>query len=280
MATNVQTSPQAADFNIRKLNQAQFDRAKWYWGLAQFLKLISLVLGTATVVWAPSPWYVPILVFAVFVLAESAATFSDRVRSKAESLLRRLDYRDLLGWPIDATELATTLAEAPDSQLQPLTGAEEEYFATQEQVPAVRTLQGIKESAWWSARQAKIMAILCSVVTFTLVSISLGILLVAINLIQEPQQGEQFARLATSLLMVIFSLSIYRLILGYYNFSTSADRIVSRATTLLSQGNDDQLEAAKLLAEYHVFRAVSPPLSTLLWKVKRKKYNSIWRRTP
>jgi hypothetical protein len=84
------------------------------------------------------------------------------------------------------------------------------------------------------------------------------------------------SRVVTSLITLVLSLGIVRLMLGYYAFSRKSGRVEDSADKLLNTENIDQIDAVKLMSEYHVARATAPVMPTWMWKLKRDELNKLW----
>lgn len=261
----------------RKLCNAYFSIAKRWWGAALLCKLSVIVIG-ALVVWLsilskPAPF----VIFILTVISEWLLWRSDKAKGIAESLLRKLDFRDSFGWEISKAEISDILARASAkirSSIPP-EGEQETYFANVNERGPNRALKNIQESAWWSKHLAEIMGQYAFVLTVVSILGSLLILLISVGSINNFDTLSSIGRVVTSVLMLVLSLGLIRLTLGYYGFNRKAQRAEERAAELLKYGCTE-IDAVKLYNEYHLDRAVAPLIPDRIWKRNQEHLNALW----
>lgn len=261
----------------RKLVGCLFQRAKNWWVAALACKFGSIAIGAINVLIFPSAKFGAVLVFLIYVFSEIATWRSDSFKGTAESVLRKLDFRDSFGWEISRAEMADMVMNCPASirrSLQPPEGSDN-YFASIEKAGATRAIENLQESSWWSKHVAKRMGHLCLATTIALALFSIVVLLISIDTIRDFDTLSSIGRVVTSALMLIFSLGLLRLTMGYYGFAKKAEQADQQALKLFSTGCD-RTEAMKAWHEYQVARAASPPLPSWLWKWINKDMNEAW----
>lgn len=261
----------------RKLCNTYFSLAKWWWGAALLCKA-SVILISAAVIWfSVLSKFSPFLAFALTLTSEFFAWRSDRAKSIAETLLRKLDYRDSFGWEISKSELSDVLARA-SAKLRKRIPPEEEredYFASKDSVSAVRALRNVQESAWWSKHLAEKMGRYTLAVTIVSTIGSILVLVTTLTTVQNFQVLAGVGRVVTAVLMLAVSLGLVRLTIAYYDFDQKAQRAEEMAGELLKYPCTE-IEAIKLYNDYHLARAVAPLVPDHVWKWNRDQLNELW----
>lgn len=265
--------------NPRAHCQAYFELSKKWLGAAFISKLLVFVLGIGAVLSAQIPIYAPFLVFLLQILAEFFSWRSDVNKGKGESLLRKLDAWESFGWAISQAEISDLLARCPSSldKLVFSKALEEPYFSSKEGVGAKKALENITESAWWSKHLAGSMRQYYLAVTCILTLFSIVILIFSIQTIKDVDTIASLGKIVTSTLMLIFSLGLLRAVLGYHNFNNNAERIEQKAESLLASSAFEELDAIKVMNEYHIARNSAPLIPSWFWKLKRDNLNEAWK---
>lgn len=261
----------------RKLLDALFARTKNWWGAALLCKLGLVLLGALNVFLFPNVRYGSVMITLVYVTSELCQWRSDVFKGSAQSLQRKVDFRNSFGWEISGAEMSDLLMDTPAKirrKIPPLS-TKDEYFASQEPPGATRAIENLQESAWWSKYIAKRMGHLCLGATIMLVALSVITLVVSIDAVASRDVLSSIGRVVTSVLMLIFSVGLIRLAIGYYGFSGKAAQSVERTAILFNSGCD-QVEAIKAWHEYQTARAAAPLLPSWLWKLMNKDLNLMW----
>jgi hypothetical protein len=265
--------------NPRALCQVYFTLAKRWARFSFICKLAGFLVGVLTVLLPLVPAYVPVLVFMLAMIADWLAWRSDTNKGTAEALLRKLDGRDSFGWPISRAELSDLLMRSP-SKVDKLVVAKalsEEYFASEEPPGTLRALENLQESAWWSKHLSERMRSYYLAGTCLLVGIAVLVLLVSIQTIDDKQTLSSLGRIVTSVLTLVFSLNLFRSVLGYHNFSVKAGQIEKSTENLLASPGVQESEIIKLMSEYQLARASAPLLPTWLWNRMEDELNATWK---
>jgi hypothetical protein len=265
--------------NPRALCQVYFTLAKRWARFSFICKLAGFLVGVLTVLLPLVPAYVPVLVFMLAMIADWLAWRSDTNKGTAEALLRKLDGRDSFGWPISRAELSDLLMRSP-SKVDKLVVAKalsEEYFASEEPPGTLRALENLQESAWWSKHLSERMRSYYLAGTCLLVGIAVLVLLISIQTIDDKQTLSSLGRIVTSVLTLVFSLNLFRSVLGYHNFSVKAGQIEKSTENLLASQGVQESEVIKLMSEYQLARASAPLLPTWLWNRMEDELNATWK---
>ena len=109
-----------------------------------------------------------------------------------------------------------------------------------------------------------------------LVSSSIVLLIVSLNTIANVQVLNQVGRVVTSVILLIFSLGLFRFTLGYYSFARSSERTEEAAKALVAHPPLEHVEVLKLWQDYQLARASAPIIPTWIWKRREEKLNKLW----
>jgi hypothetical protein len=262
----------------RKLCNAYFTVAKRWWGAAMLCKLCIVIVGALVIGLSVFSRFTPFLAFALTVMSEWFAWRSDAAKSRAEFLLRKLDYRDSFGWEISKSELSDVLARTPAKLLKliPPEGEREDYFASRDGIGLVHAIRNVQESAWWSKHLAEKMGQYTLTITITSTVGSLLLLISSVATVQNFDVLSSIGRVVTSVLLLVLSLGLVRLTLAYYGFKSKAQQAEGRATEFLKYGCGE-IEAVKLYNDYHLDRAIAPLVPERVWKWNRDHLNELWK---
>lgn len=263
----------------RALSRALYDHSKRWWWTSLACKVGIFVVGTIVVIWAQGWKSSAVLIFLIYLASEFSLIRSDSFKGRAETIVRKLDFEESFGWKISGAEMSDLEMRSPASLRKnlPAAASEEEYFASTEDLGPRRAAENVVESAFWSKHIAEKMGHLYLGITCILVIGSIVILVVIIDSVQNISSLSNVGRLVTSALMLVFSLGLLKLMLGYYGFSKKAERAEQAAENLL-KGDCNERDAIKVLHDYQVARAAAPLLPTRLWKRMRDDLNEQWKR--
>jgi hypothetical protein len=265
--------------NPRALCQVYFTLAKRWAKFSFICKLVGFLVGVLTVMIPLVPTYAPVLVFVLAILADWLAWRSDNYKGIAEALLRKLDGHDSFGWALSKAELSDLLMRSPlrVNKLVVTKALSGEYFASKEPPGTKRALENLQESAWWSKHLSERMGNYYLVGTCLLVGIAILVLLISVQAIDNTQTLFSLGRVVTSALTLVFSLNLFRSVLGYQSFSTKAGQIEKAVENLLVSQGVQESEAIKLMSEYQLIRASAPLIPTWLWNRMENELNATWK---
>lgn len=265
--------------NPRALCQVYFTLAKRWARFSLVFKLAGFLIGILTILLPLVPVYAPVLVFILAMMADWLAWRADAHKGIAEALLRKLDGRDSFGWAISGAELSDLLMRCPSKvgKLVVAKALSEEYFASKEPPGTRRALENLQESAWWSKHLSEQMRKYYLVLTCLLVGSAVLVLLISVQAIDNKQALSSLGRIVTSVLTLVFSLNLFRLVLGYHNFSVEAGQVEKSTENLLASQGVQESEAIKLMSEYQLARASAPLIPTWLWNRMGDELNATWK---
>ena len=263
----------------RALSRALYDLSKRWWWASIACKLGVFVVGAAVVLWLPGLKYSAVLIFLIYLTSELSLLRSDWFKGRAETILRKLDFEESFDWKISAAELADYELRSPARVRNrlPTTPSEKKYFASSAPLGPKRAAENVLESSFWSKHQAERMGNWCLAITCLLIIGSVVVLVVSIDTVKNINSLSNIGRVVTSVLMLVFSLGLLKLMLGYYAFGKKAERAEQAAEGLLKAGCEER-DAIKVLQEYQVARATAPLIPTTLWRWMGKDLNEQWER--
>ena len=265
------------DYNARAVSKLLLDNAKTWWGISIALQLVAFAVGiTAT----SAGFGAKTAAFAV--VAFTVVSYLCQLRSatwngRGDSLRRKLDMRDAFGWEIPSAEWSDLLMTLTPKDRQKMKDVpEEQYFASSQPPGPRRALEALLESSWFSKHLSCVAGHISLAVIVLLVGISIATMTIALNTLKDFDLMANLARVVTSALMLVFSMDTIALTLRYYEFSSQAGEAERRANEQVASADKDVVPSLKLWQDYHVSRAVAPPIPTWLWRWKRGSLNQIW----
>lgn len=274
MPTSLATKPHNASLLRNKL----FAACKTWLAVSLATKALVFVVGAVSVSFSLYTEKVPFVVGTLMAAAELAMWRSDKIKGIAESLHRKLDLENSFGWTITNAEISDILARtsfnldhlSQDKQ----TGSN--FFASGDGAGPKRAIANLQESAWWSKHLAESMWIVCLLTMVVLVICSVAMLIASLDTVSNATTRHQIGRIVTSVILLIFSLGIFRYALGYYSFARSAERTEESTKALAARTTIESMDALKLWQDYQLSRATAPILPTWIWKMRQRKLNSLW----
>jgi hypothetical protein len=259
--------------------EGQFDLAKWWWGvtISSGLLVVAIgVLSSITHTWAS---WLSILVALLSIGAVLAQWRSDVLRDSAEALLRKIEMRDGLGWPITHREIADLLLTVPDSvKSKASSQGGTAYFSTDSPYTPRRMLENLEESTWITKHQAKRMTAYTGGFSAIIVAIAVVVLLVALQAPANQAVATVVGAVVTAMLVFIFSAGLIQATFSYNAYAREAERIHEYASRLLQQEQvPSEAEVVKLLGGYQIVRVKAPLLPSWLWRQMEKELNTLWK---
>lgn len=265
------------DNGARAVSTLLLDHAKKWWGISIALQLIAFAVG---VIATSAGFGAKTAAFAV--VAFTVASYLCQLRSstwngRGESLRRRLDMRDAYGWAIPNVEWSDLLVMlAPKDREKTKAVHQEDYFASSQHPGPRRAIEALMESSWYSKHLSRLAGHISLAVIVLLVGFSIATMAISINTLKDFDLMSNIARVVTSALMLMFSMDMISLTLRYYEFSSQSGEAERQANEQIASADKDIVPSLKLWQDYHVSRAVAPPIPTWLWRWKRDSLNQIW----
>lgn len=264
----------ARTMNLVTLHRGLFSSAKVWFAAAQLVRIGAVIAGLASLRPGLAP-FVPFSVFALTAIAEVLLWRSDTIKSLAERALRLLELQNGLGIEPPANELADIAAETPvhvrEAAKQP---AAEPYYAAAAELGPIRLLQNVQESAWWTKHLAGSMFTITLCTMIVLAALSLAFLITSINLAVTANNLSVLARVVTAALMLVFSLGLFRMAVGYNALRDKARTAESRGASAEAAGADT-VAALRIVHDYQLARAAAPVIPDWIYRVRTAELNDI-----
>lgn len=264
--------------DLRAINKDRFSRAKSLWKLSNTLKIFIFVVGSISVL-SPNPHpYTPLFLLAVATTSEIVQWRSDVIKSRSESLLRNLDLCRSFQREISGADKRDIVSDLPKRLRKQLAESEipDTYF-TNDQPPGPRkAIENLLESAWYTKKQTEIMAWVCVALIAIFLAVSIIALVVASRELQSVSAREGASKVATSWLLLIFSLGFIKNAWLYQKMALRCQKTESACEYLL-RSDVTEADALKQWYEYQLARSSSPLLPEWLWRIKQSSLDDGWR---
>jgi hypothetical protein len=260
--------------NVRAINQDQFKEAKRLWAVATILKVGALALGVVGILSVPSP-YLPLVMLLLAFLSEFFQLNSDHVKSRAESILRKLDSCGSFGGQISVAEIRDLLATIKQEQRKKYGEADalDAYFDSREEPGPVKAMENLYESCWYSGRLALRMTQIYGVAISIVVLCSLAFLVFSLG--RSDVDPQKIIKVLSAELMLLVSLNMIKLVWSYYRMHQKCSR-TEEAALRLSRSNVSDSEAHRQWHEYQVARNSFPLIPDWLWTKMSASLNDAW----
>jgi hypothetical protein len=253
------------------------DQSKRWWGIAVACQVLVIAISFLVVLTSIPAQLATLVAGGLTITYTLCQWRSDRLKRVSDSVKRKFEMHNGLGWPITSKELSDLLAavskDVREKAKQPLS---QNYFSSKEPQSPRRLLQNLEESAWWTKHlagsMARITATICAVV-FAMAAIAM---IIALQSAPTQTTAESVAKITITVIVFIFSGGYFRLAFEYYRFSGESEKIEERAHAFSEQQDIVEVEAIKLLHDYQITRAGSPVIPTWLWRIRQKGLNESW----
>jgi len=260
------------------LGQCLDRSAKWWWACSLILKALAFGVGVTVIFSAVPAKPIPFIVAVLTAVSELAAYRMEFVRGTAQRLRRKLDMLDSFAWEITGREFSDLLARCSTS-VKKCAGQQtrpEPYFASQERAGARRGLENVIESAWWSKHLSETMLWTCTAIVSLAVFGSIVMMIVSLLSITNQDILSAVARIVTSGLLLVVSMGLVRLAVGYHSFARTSEHVENQAETMLSKKRIGETDVVKLVHEYQLARAAAPIIPEWVWRWRRGELNALW----
>jgi hypothetical protein len=263
--------------SLRALDRVFRETAESWWFLSLTFKMSIFLAGLILIFLPASSQIIPFVVLGLTLVAEFSSWRYNGARDSWETLHRRLDLSESLGWEISNAEISDLLTQSSKKQKEQAVGLNlETYFASDKDFGAKRAVENVQESAWWAKHLAKRAgSIYIGAIIFLLIG-SFAVLIVSIETVRNFDVLTNMGRAATSAVMLIFSLDIARTAHAYRKYSEKAASIESESIRLLKMPKINTIDALKIMQEYHLAHAEAPMNPQWLWKLMRDDLNRTW----
>jgi hypothetical protein len=287
--------PYTRQHNPELIRNALFAKCKFFWGAGLVAKLFVFLFGVIVVIAPMDGKVFALIALGLAVVSEFLIWRSDRWKSAAHGLHRKLDFENSFGWFISESELMDYLARYPGNIEDLIGKSTGSYFASNEAPGPKRAVENLRESAWWSEHLAEsmfwvsltvingavvgcVLLLNASIASFSQPPIAISnATVIAENALQAKRGvSEQTIKIVTSAIIFLFTYGLIKFATGYFSFSAKGKQIRESCERLIQSSKIDEIQAVKLWQDYHLAREAAPILPTWIWKLREKKLNALW----
>lgn len=266
-----------ADFNWEQLLGSVADLSKRWWGYVVACQILVIVIGVMVTIFGILTQSGALLAAALTIGCTLAQWHSDRLRRLSDTIKRKIEMLDGLGWPISGKEASDLLVAVPKALREKARTVEKApYYASQEPPSARRVLANLEESAWWTKHLTASMVQLTTLICIVVFGIAAVTMIITLSSAPSQTTAEMIARVSTSVIVFVFSGGYFRLAYEYNRHSRAAERIEDSVHDMLTKQDVTDIEAIKLLHDYQIARAGAPSIPTWLWRLRRQDLNEVW----
>ena len=199
----------------------------------------------------------------------------------SQAIHRKFEFWDGLDWTLSTGELANLQVNMPSSLRKRFADSgldvdKENYFASDQQTSPRRLTENLVESSWWTKHISKQLWLLSLFVTFVVLFLSIGILLIALQIGSDQSTGILASKIVVSVIVFMFTAGFFRTSFDYLRLHREAELIEHKADTLLAQSEIRFEKAIALYTDYQFLRETSPPVLSIAWKSMRSRLNESW----
>ncbi|MBA3869517.1 MAG: hypothetical protein H0X30_10210 [Anaerolineae bacterium] len=271
----------SSKLNVQLLMKIQGEKAKLWWNISVALQVGIIFLSAYTTLTNNFTTETALFVIPIMSICSPLMRWrADILKGAYQSLLRKFEFYDGVGWAILPREKSEWLLTLSEKQKQEVTATDRmpvHYFASNKQSSAERLLENLEESTWWSKHVAKYAAIIFGVFTVFVLFSSFAVLLLAVQGALGQTSLTSIAKVIVSVIAALFSIGFIRMTVEYALFSLTSAKFEEKSCQILDLGKPvDQEEATKLLHEYQITRSGAPMLPSWAWKMNEKRLNPIW----
>jgi hypothetical protein len=120
------------------------------------------------------------------------------------------------------------------------------------------------------------MTRVCGFILVVSVIAAFSVIIISVQSLPQHSAQVNVARVVTGFLMLLLSMGIIKLIVGYHGPSRKGATTEVAADRLLNAKSTDQMEAFRVYYDYHLARAVGPIIPTWVWRLRRRKLQEVW----
>lgn len=266
------------DTSLDSLRKAQFDSAKRFWLLEHICRLTAVTVSILAIFTTWPDWMFGLVAALCTIFYVIFQWFSDYYQSRADSILRKIEMWNGLGWAITTKEISDLLVDAPKALSNNQGGSN--YFSSGASQSIKRVLENLEESTWYTKHQAKRMSIFLFITSCVGILVAFFTLFISLqNAITQPT-ASTIADITMSVVVFMFSGGYIRLAYKYLRLFQQAERIEDITYSMIQESltkDIADIQAIKLLHDYQIIRAKSPMLPNWLWTLMEKRLNTLWR---
>ncbi|MBP7964367.1 MAG: hypothetical protein KBG20_13490 [Caldilineaceae bacterium] len=262
--------------NLDELKSVLFRDAKQWWFYSNVCGAGVLVLGIIVLVTNQGNVFFA-LGTGVFVGATAYLRWiSDNKKGVAETVTRRFEMNDGLGWAVDERELREIVTDGPNEAEAALaTDKFRDYYASSSGIGLLRMLENLEESARWSKRLSKEVSDWVFWGTGIVIALAIVSLILALRSTVALSLADRIGQVVITMFIFLFSDGYLRLAFDYRAFANKARDVELLAGAMTKRASINEADAITLLNDYQVARAQSPLIPESLYKRASKRLNAL-----
>jgi hypothetical protein len=203
---------------------------------------------------------------------------SDRLKRVSDSVKRKFELLDGLGWKISAKETSDLIAIIPEKIIEASKADNvNPYFESMSPPSPTRLLQNLEESSWWTKHLADSMMKITAAICAAIFAVATATLILALQTVINQPLAVIVAKIAVSIIVFVFSSGYFRMAFEYFRLSQEAEKIEDLVVKILIEKDVTEVTALKALHEYQIVRAGSPQLPTWIWSFRQIRLNRAWK---
>jgi len=220
----------------------------------------------------------PVFALPLGLVTALVAVRAGKYKSIAESIKREHEHFEGFGKLLSGPRIANLKMDFPDS-LRPeldIFLREGITYASDKPPGAIRALENLSESSWYSQHLAGFCVRMLGWLFFGTLAVAIWLLVICAITLGGTSAGIAGAKCVAATLLFVISVGLYRHWSGYITFSQRAGQADAEARKMLANPDPNLCEAHQLLTEYKVERASAPLVPTWVWKIRKTALNDAW----
>jgi hypothetical protein len=264
--------------NWEKVSSSLANLSKRWWGAGIGLQVLVVLINIAMVL---DSNFVQVLFFLVALLSIFYVLTqwqSDRLRRISDSVKRKYELLDGLGWRITPKEISDLIASVPEKIIESAKASTgDNYFESSNPPSSTRLLQNLEESSWWTKHLAESMMKITAVICASIFALATITLLLGLQAVPNQLLAIVFAKIAVSIIVFVFSGGYFRMSFEFFRLSKEAEKIEDQVVRLLIDKDATEITALKTLHEYQIVRSGAPQIPTWIWSFRQRQLNQAWK---
>jgi hypothetical protein len=270
---------QTNSVNWEKVSGSLANHSKRWWGIGiglQFIVVgINIVIVLVVGSFSQSLSLLAALLSIGYVFTQ---WYSDRLKRVSDSVKRKFEMYDGLGWKLTPKEVSDLIVAVPEKIINDAKIPSDEPFFDSDAPPSPqRVIQNLEESSWWTKHLADSMTKVTALVCAGIFAIASVTMVIALQTITNQTVVVILSKIIVSIIVFIFSGGYFRMSFEYFRLSKEAEKIEDRASKILSTRKITETVALKELHEYQIARSGAPPIPTWIWSIRQKRLNQAWK---
>ena len=242
---------------LQFLSRALFDRCGFWRRLSFQFQMAIYLLGLVACFIPGLEATAGISTFFLMLTIEVCLWRHESTRREAESLRRRLDLLDGLGWQMSQQEHADMGAKYGEVSLAK---PAEKYFASTQPPSPMRAIENVIEASWWSERIARSCAHITFSVFLAALLGSIALLVLSLRNVISFMTLDHTAAVVEDTLLAVSSVGLWRFAVGFNSFAHQSRELHYEARMAKQAGSVTESDAIRISYDYFVARGEAPML--------------------